>query len=373
MRILLIGGVHYPLGEELAYALVASTPVTSVSVWSLDPIDNAHRLQAAGIEVLDNRSVLTAPSGTRGALKLARAARSLRRLNPDDFDVVSIHFAPPLLGLLARSIRRLAPRVVLSFWGSELTQPGTLQRRIQRRLVRVADAITAARPEMRQQIGQRFGNTAHDKTTLMRIGLRPLDALHPHPPMTANRKKDLGLPDEGPLITVGYNGVPAQRHVDILRQLEQARLPNGTTVVLPLTFGGTAPYHDSVRLAAHNSSLNCIVIDSYMTNNQVATLLHATDVFIQLQQTPVMPGTLLEHLVAGSTVITGEWVDCSLVDDQPIDLIRVSTIREITVQTEEALARRSTPPESGNAVRDELRRRASWETHLPKWLDILEG
>ena len=117
MRILVIGGIHFPLGEGLACRLAASQGVNEVCVWSLEHIRGAHRLEAAGVRVLDNRAIPHTPGGTRGVLKLARARQSLHHLRSERFDVVSAHFLEPQLAALVDGFRRLAPRLVAALLG----------------------------------------------------------------------------------------------------------------------------------------------------------------------------------------------------------------------------------------------------------------
>ena len=110
-----------------------------------------------------------------------------------------------------------------------------------------------------------------------------------------------------------------------------------------------------------------------MPNEHVATLRKVTDVFIQLQPTKVLPGSLLEHVYAGSATITGDWVNCDMLNDTDAPLIRVADLDGVGDRCREALANRSQQRPTSNATQRVIWEQRSWGNQPPKMAGATRG
>lgn len=143
------------------------------------------------------------------------------------------------------------------------------------------------------------------------FGLEPLETLilmKQVPPSIAKAKFDLKTDDF--VITCGYNGSPFQEHFKIIDQLIaiKAELPSSYILLFPITYGGSKNYILSIKEKLESSGLNYLLIEDYLSDEEVSLLRLITDIFIQVQKTDALSGSMREHLFAQNVVITGKWL-----------------------------------------------------------------
>jgi hypothetical protein len=102
-------------------------------------------------------------------------------------------------------------------------------------------------------------------------------------------------------------------------------------------------------------------------------LRSVTDVFIQVQRTDQLSASMLEHLYAGSVVITGGWLPYGQLTQRGIRFWTTPSIEQLT---SELIACLDQLPERRAAVeanRDLVRRLASWSVTAPRWSALYDG
>jgi len=290
-----------------------------------------------------------------------------------EYDVASVQYLHPQLGLLARSLRRVAPRLMTTMWGSDLLRTGKIGRALQNRLVSRADVITAASPEMLEATRDAFGSSVEDRLHELRFGLTTLDTMRALNWSKAAAREELDLPSEGPVIALAYNGGEANRHLPVLGQLERVSLPTDTTILVPITYGGTPAYRARVREAAERSPLRCVVLEQYLSTERIAALRVATDVLIQVPTTDAFSGSMSEHLYAGNRVVTGAWLPYNWLADHGIELDMVDRLEDTGTAVRRAIDELDEAPEDLIARQQAIWNLVSWEKNLPNWLHVLRG
>ena len=374
MRVLLVGsGASFPLGTELACRLAASPEVSHVAIWSISGVRDPERLAASGIEVLyDPPSQSTVP-GMKAFNKWAHVRRSLARLASMEFDVVSIQYLDVKLGLFAGVLRRIAPRLTVTLWGSDLLATTRRQRLIQRRILAKADVVTAASPDLLERARYAYGRAVKGRLQELRFGLTTLDSMRALNWEKSAARAELGLPLDGPIISLSYHGGEINRHLPVLRQLESLALPENTTLVVPLTYGGSLERRAHVREVAERSSLRCVVFQQYMTSERVAALRTAADVLIHVPTSDAFSGSMSEYLFAGNRVVTGSWLPFDWLADHGITLDLVDSLEETGEAVLRVLQELDEKPRGLEQVQAAIWRLVSWEQNLPNWIATLRG
>jgi hypothetical protein len=95
---------------------------------------------------------------------------------------------------------------------------------------------------------------------------------------------------------------------------------------VPLTYGGNVHYKDKIVRKLNSMDYQFTVLTSFLNDRQVAMLRKASDYFINLQITDQLSGSMLEHLYAGSTVLTGSWLPYNILDGLGIRLLKVNDV-----------------------------------------------
>jgi hypothetical protein len=122
----------------------------------------------------------------------------------------------------------------------------------------------------------------------------------------------LNLPQAKYYICCAFNASRAQRHSVILDALaaNRERLPEGTQIVIPLTYGSEKfVLRDELTEQCKRLNLKATILTDFMTDDNVAMLRLISDMMIHIQTTDADSGSLVESLLAGTTVVNGKWLE----------------------------------------------------------------
>lgn len=206
------------------------------------------------------------------------------------------------------------------------------------------------------------------------FGLEPLELLDSMKHIdAAESKKHFGISPDTLVITCGYNASPNQQHIEIINALTNARsIPERHLVVVPLTYGGNTGYKQEVREILSKSGLNYRTIDTFLPDRDIAMWRKASDIFIQVQKTDALSGSMQESLFCGNIVITGAWLPYDVLKEKGIAFFEVSNVKEITTKLDFII---SNYPQ----IREEIRStntpekftHAFWKNCITGWHDVL--
>jgi hypothetical protein len=266
--------------------------------------------------------------------------------------------------------------MVLTLFGSDVYRTHWPLSILQRRLLLSGDLFTASNPHTLASARARFRLRLEPCVDDLLFGLRSLDhlAVLDHGDRTG-QLEGLGIPPGRTIVTCGYNGSVNQDHLAVLDALGRcpAEVRAQFHVVLPMMIGGADAYRRGVKERAISLGLDHTVLEHRLTDEQVAMLRSVTDVFIQVQRTDQLSASMLEHLYAGSVVITGGWLPYGQLTQRGIRFWTTPSIEQLT---SELIACLDQLPERRAAVeanRDLVRRLASWSVTAPRWSALYDG
>lgn len=297
-------------------------------------------------------------------------ARSLAALGP--FDAIHNHYLSKRDLALGYSMKRHFPgaRWACSFWGSDLLRAKPDQLVKMAAPLRACDAITVISPPHVGMISDLYGVECAEKTTICDFGVDLYDDID-RLRQTADKaacKTHFGLPDDRPLICLGYNASPPHRHLDLLQALET--LPSETlkrwSVALQMTYGCTdARYFTAVREAAAKLPCRTLILTEFMNGEESAFLRLAADAFVLAMPTDAFSSSLQEYLYAGAHALCGSWLRYPQLDELDIRLERFQTIAQVPALLCDLLP----SPVSAEQLRKraQLKTRYSWSALLESW------
>ena len=112
------------------------------------------------------------------------------------------------------------------------------------------------------------------------------------------------------VIVCGYSAGALMQHskiIDGLKKVED-KLKNFKTV-FPMTYGWNAKNTRAmVKAKLHPCQFDSQILEDFLPVNSLHALRLAADIFIVIPSTDQLAASLLEHLAAGSVVITGSWL-----------------------------------------------------------------
>jgi len=187
-------------------------------------------------------------------------------------------------------------------------------------------------------------------------------------------RKHLGLPEDSIIVTVGYNNSPGQQHIEILKSIKKRRkeIPENLFFILPMTYGATNEYRNTVRKYVEQHSLRYKIFDRFMPDEEMAMLRRASDIMIQVQITDQFSGSMQEHLYSENVVITGDWLPYGTLDEKGIFMLKVSSVEEVGEKLVYALNNLDSLKEKCKKNPEIIWELSSWEKNIQSWIDMYE-
>ena len=307
--------------------------------------------------------------------RIAANARSLRAYGP--FDAIHNHYLSHRDLALGDRMHRAFPQAqwICSYWGSDLMRSTGVELSRMGKYLRRCDHVTVHSSLHVNRVREVFGDAVADKTALVYFGQTVLDEIARVRQIAdrAECKRHLGLPEDKPVICLGYNASPTHQHMQLLKGLKT--LPEetlrGWSVILQMTYGSrNDTYADTVREMASTLPCHTLVLTEFMNDTESAYLRLAADAFVLAIPTDAFSGSLQEYLYAGAHVLRAAWLRYPQLEELGIDTASFQEISQVPQMLREALA---TPLSADELSRREaLRQHYSWATCSAAWLKLYE-
>ena len=206
----------------------------------------------------------------------------------------------------------------------------------------------------------------------LQLGLAPMEALSQWQQRpAAEAKKQLGIDPSTLVICCGYNASPNQQHQALIQALQTAKmLPPEHLLLVPLSYGGTTAYKKAVTDALLASGLRYRIIEEYLSPEAMARVWKSVDVFIQLQQSDCLSGSMMENLYCGNIVITGSWLPYQVLKDRGTRFFEVDKIADLGAKLDELLPQRETLKHELNANADKFED-SFWKKNIQAWVELI--
>jgi len=286
------------------------------------------------------------------------------------YDLCHIHYNYKLYSDISRTIRKIAPHLVISIYGSDFLRRTLFQKKKQTKIYEKADLIAFLTEQTRVHFLDFYGEEFRQKTRILRLGLRVLDFMDKICEETIiESRKTLDI-DPNSIVTVcGYNSLSEQNHKPLIKSLLELKreIPKNALFIFPLTYGDSKT-REEVKSLLKESNLNVLFFEQFMNDEEVARLRRATDIMINVQQTDHLSGSFLEHLYARSIVICGSWLPYDILVDKGVFFLTVDSPQEIGRKIIEVLTHieelRKKTAKNPQLVTDISR----WDINMKKWI-----
>ncbi|MEO1617422.1 MAG: TDP-N-acetylfucosamine:lipid II N-acetylfucosaminyltransferase [Planctomycetota bacterium] len=341
-RVCFTGNLSQPILEPLAsmiHGAEGRVEINGIGQWTVDtgricetiplapmPKEPLGFLKSRVKKSVKKTSTIQSPGSTRRSFK-SRCLRLAMRVNDSidrglhssrfrqmlsQSDLIHLHGA-----FNSRAFRMLAhgqiPKpLVVSLWGSDIFRKSDLALvAVQQKLFRKADAITVSSPEFRETVLAKYGLELRDKIHLTQFsptfeGIQKLDAAEGRQTF----RKSHSINDNSMVLCVGHNGTRECQHLELLTSL--SRLPETLKqrlhIVVPMTYAGTPSYQSEVRAAAEQTGIEYTQLTEFMSDEEVASLRHASDLLIYAPVSDAFSATVTQFLATNTICILGSWL-----------------------------------------------------------------
>ncbi|MDH8678589.1 glycosyltransferase [Fusibacter bizertensis] len=292
----------------------------------------------------------------------------------DHYDVIEIHFISTFYSAFASELRSKCNKLNLCVWGSDFYRTSNSEREKQKILIDQADLVIFGNPDTAYDF-KNFFETKDDLLTINRFGLSVLNEIDFVNEKDKTAFRDMfGINENDLIITCGHNASVAQNHMSIINSIIQ--MPKDYLkrchFIFPLTYGAEEEYIKSILKHLKKTGLKYTAITNYMSKNEIAVLRKVSTIFIQLQTSDQLSGSMQEHMYGGSIVITGSWLPYSILKNEGIFFIEIDQITELGSCLSNTIDNLAENQNLSNINRDIIYNTSSWHVITEQWYKLYQ-
>jgi hypothetical protein len=287
------------------------------------------------------------------------------------FDIINLHYIELFHLFLVNILRTfMGSKVILSYWGSDLLRAADRELHREGLFVKHADFVTFENGDLRIKFEKTYQWSDRINTETIFFGLPVLDIIREKQRTGTNEdiRRRWKIPDSKKILAIGHNAARQQRHLDVLSVI--ARLNKETKdklfILLQMSYGGTEEYKNKVTWAVKDTGCEYLIVDRFLTDEEVAELRIITDLFVHAQVTDAFSGSVCENLFAETLLINARWLHYQEFNDYDFKYIEFVDFNEISGIVERFVGEKADV--SGN--RDLMWRLRAWENCAPQWEKI---
>jgi len=206
---------------------------------------------------------------------------------------------------------------VVTCWGSDVlrtTKARTIA--VQQRLLQGAGSVTVSTPELKESLLAKYGRALAPKVCqafFFPPGVHSAGRAA-RPPARDSFRRRHQVDEDKIVVCVGHNGNPGGQHRELLESLRREGKAHREKlfVVLPMTYGGDPKYRSSVREVFEALGCEGVILEQYMSAEEIEELRLATDIFIYAPVSDAFSASVSEALAAGNVVLLGSWLPYNL-------------------------------------------------------------
>lgn len=238
------------------------------------------------------------------------------------YDAIDITFFTPIYYQFLKYLKQKGKPYKITFWGSDFyrTTQDTLQS--MRPFLLDAKSIQVETIYNKRDIIKVFPEI-ESKISVCNYGIdifKIIDIVRENNSVLDETKDKL-------VLTCGYNGSIGQQHSKIIEAI--MALPDSVKdklfLLFPMTYGvKDENYVTDIEKSLEASGLKYKIYRERLTELELSNIRIHSDIAINIQVTDALSSSLIEHLYAGSILVTGDWLPYDIFSDYGISYHKTS-------------------------------------------------
>ena len=291
------------------------------------------------------------------------------------YDIIDVQsLFKPMYSYLVPEFKKEGKKVKVHIWGSDFYKDLPEWVRWQVKVYEKTDIIQIATEQMKGDFVKRFPEYESKIRTGV-FGNQHLDDLiefKKHP-----ERKDLsfisGDYHDKLIITCGYNARSRHQHIKMIDAINKLphELQDKLFVIFPMTYLREKKYLEQVEDALRNVLFKYVMINDFMTENQLMSLRTLTDLYINIIESDALSSSTQEHLFCGNVAIVGDWLPYSIFEENGIFYIKTS-LEQLSNNIHYAITHIEELKAKSIDNAKHLYKTTSWESAIPKFKEIYQ-
>lgn len=238
-------------------------------------------------------------------------------------------------------------KIICSFWGSDLLRTAdNFNHFVVAKALQRADVITVQSVELREIVLAKYGRGLKGKIRLAQFALSQ-DTFAAIDEVLGNKALANGFCLANSIaynktkIVIGHNASEYNNHIQIIEALDALQHKDELFVIVPFAYGIAQNERQAYRLTIENAlkkaALPGVILDNYLTGQQLALLRSVTDILIHMPESDALSAALTETAYAGGLILTGSWLPYSPFKNAGMQLWYASAFTDVAAQIQKML------------------------------------
>lgn len=288
------------------------------------------------------------------------------------YDVVHVTYHHYYYAFITPIIRKKTLKLYVTFYGSDFNGVSWFKHLCNKKTIALADHIFATNPSMLRKILKKYDlNNEKKKTSILMHLMESFNLFEKYLTTHSKQasKRDWSVNEK--LIVCGYNAAVIVRHEEIIKVLLSIKEKLiDYCVIFPMTYSSKGNItRPRVKSLLMGSGLNYQVLEDYLPIENLLALRMAADIFIHIQSRDQMASSMLEHLAAGSVVITGKWLPYESLEELGVYFIRINEVDDLKETLLEVIKHLDIHLDLCKKNREIMLKLMSWETNKWSWYE----
>jgi len=340
MKVLLIGNREHQLLFNLIGEIKKSNDDFIFDILSQD----SNNINDVDLQVYNEIYTLNLPKillnnrFIRGVAKQLVFRRKISNLFDVNYDFIHIHYIEDIiLRDIDFFVENIKSKLIVSVWGSDFLRADITKKEQMRKLFRIAHKITISNILVANDFRMYYQDESFcSNIEIVKFFVKPLNDLIEGYKINNFEiaKEKLNIVQNKLVVTIGYNASKMQQHLLIFESLFNniefvTEYKDQIHFILPLTYPKDKVYISIIKDKLNYFNCSYSIFDTFLSNEELLNLRYCSDIFIQLQTTDMMSGSMLEYLFLGNQVITGSWLPYNELKDNGVSFCEIDDIDQI--------------------------------------------
>ena len=284
------------------------------------------------------------------------------------YDIIHIHSVKVIYSIFSFLFRRKCIFLISSIYGSDIYRVSKGDRFLLHGLFNRSRYITVESDDMKKDFLRFFGERYVDRIAKVPFGVTQLNYIEEAKERIDKIKRELHVPNDKLVLTIGYNATIEQHHLEIMRMLKSESRFSDLFVIIPLSYGDKR-YKEKVVRFFDESELQGLCFCDFWPIEDVCKLRVISDIMIQVQDTDAFSTSMIEYLYSENVIITGAWLPYSIISDYINVVDNLDSIPTMLLDVIQNIHHYKA--KSSNAI-DFIKRNYSWNYLKPKWAQLYD-
>lgn len=256
----------------------------------------------------------------------------------EKFEYCQVHYLTAHTCVLPILVKHKYKELICVYWGSDLLKINSLTQKVQKILLKLSSYIVLDALNMKEKFLETYKGTFVQKLRIIRFPAKQLEVMNKIGPLVDIRrlKAELGIDPDKKVVTCGYNGHPDQQQIDVVKSISKCSkdILKQIHILVPLTYAINNSIKEELDIILSKSEIPYTIISEFQTEENLAKLRYASDIYIHARLTDAFSHSLMEYIFANNIIIVGSWLKLKELEENNLYCQLVDGVDEITNKME---------------------------------------